>query len=112
MAKTKITKLNCADFGMGELLFVPIDHEAHEPVRCFTTPSAVIRANRLPDDLTGYAVAYFSARSQGLFEPLGFEETGDIEEDVLRFCDQFASGTADMFEQDQEADEREQNPTK
>lgn len=114
MAKAKVIKLkhNCADFGLGELLFVPVDGDEHEPVRCYTTPSAVIRANRLPEELAGFAVAYFSARSQGLFEALGFVETGDVEEDVLNFFDRYASAPADIVEGEQEATEDEQDPTK
>ncbi len=114
MAKAKVIKLkhSCADFGLGELLFVPIDGDEHELVRCYTTPSAVIRANRLPEELSGFAVAYFSARSQGLFEALGFEETGDVEEDVLNFFDRYASTPAELVEGGDVAAEGEPDPTK
>lgn len=110
MAKTQTTKINCADFGLGKLLFAPIDGQDHAPLVCYSTPSAVIRANRLPDDISGFAVAYFSARSQGLFEALGFEETGNVEEDVLNFFDRYCAITADDVEN--AGTEGEQNPTK
>lgn len=112
MAKAQVLKFNCAQFGLGELLFVPIDGDEHEPIRCYTTPSAVVRASRLPDELAGFAIAYFSARSQGLFDALGFTETGDVEEDVLNFFDRYASTTSDLVEGKQKESEEEPDPTK
>ncbi len=99
MAKTP-KKMTCADFGLGAILLVPIDGEAHEPLRYFVTPSAVIRASRMRDDLADFSVSYFAARSQGIFEQVGFSETGDTEADVLDFLDRFATTTEDALSGD------------